>query len=240
MIIRVFILVIGLACNSAALAECDSTPKPIDDEHSVDAATLVLRAGGTYYLVDDCIKISRSQFGASIKLGYLNNFSPSVVPTFYSVKVKRTLKSDQRIFLSLVRSPGWYLASTVQADMKELPEMRGDAYRGTWSQWNQAHISAATPDNLRSLSGLPRPWHAYVDTDKSAASTDDIGFWQIGQNELTPNNVVTNYLIRFTPSQSFKLLDFDVYIQQGVEKVELNTASPIDALSQTRTFLIVP
>ena len=56
------------------------------------------------------------------------------------------------------------------------------------------------------------------------------------QNELQPNNMVTSYLIRFTPAQSFSLLEFDVYIQPGVDKVELNIASPIDALS-ARTFL---
>lgn len=118
--------------------------------------------------------------------------------------------------------------------------MRGDPYKGTLSQWNQANVTTATPDVLRTLSGLLRPWHAYVDADKSAASTDDVGFWQIDQAELKPNNIVTNYLIRFTPSQSFALLDFDVFIQPGVDKVELSTTSPIDSLSQTRTFLIVP
>jgi hypothetical protein len=240
MSIRAFFLTLLLACNTAAHAECESSPKPIDEERSVSPATLVLKARGTYYLIDPCATISRSQFGPIITLGYLNNFAPSTFPTFFSVKVKRTLASDHRPFLSLVRSPGWYLALSSQTDLQELPEIRGDPYKGTLAQWNAAYIKATTPDDLRALAGLSRPWHAYVDIQKSIASTDDVEFWKIDGSNLKPNQVITSYLIRFTPSQSFILLPFDVYIQQGVDKVELITASPIDALAQTRTFLIVP
>jgi hypothetical protein len=238
--IRALILILGVGWNSAALAECDSSPKPVEDQQSISSGTLVLKAAGSYYLIDACVRISRSQFGTIVALGYLNNFSPSTTPTFYSVKATRTLQGNNHPLLSLVRSPSWYLAASQQAGIQEAPEIRGMPYRGTLSQWNQAHANGATPDELRSMAGLPRPWHAYVDAQKSAASTDDIGFWQIDQNELQPSNMVTSYLIRFMPAQSFSLLEFDVYIQPGVDKVELNIASPIDALSQTRTFLIVP
>src|ERR1700722_14551129 len=135
--IRALILIVGVGWNSVALAECDSSPKPVEDAQSISSGTLVLKASGSYYLIDACVRISRSQFGTIVALGYLNNFSQSTTPTFYSVKATRTLQGNNHPLLSLVRSPSWYLAASQQSGIQEAPEIRGMPYRGTLSQWNQ-------------------------------------------------------------------------------------------------------
>jgi hypothetical protein len=230
-----------LATSSHALSQCESSPKRIDDEKTVSLGTLLLKSSGEYYVLDSCVRISRSQYGSAIKLGFINNFEQPDAAAFYSVKAKRTLEQDQRVSVSLVRSSGWfgYLTSR-NNELQPVPQVRGDPFRGTVAQWNQAHVDGAGPEELRNIPGLSRPWHAFVDQEKSLASTADSGFWRIGPSEITPKTVITNYLIRFTPGQTFRLLDFDVYIQEGVQKVELVTSSQIEAFSKSRTFLIVP
>lgn len=231
--------ILGLV-PALAFAECESSPTRLETAQRTGPGVLLLKRSGRYYSLESCVTISRSQFGRVIKLGFLNNFEPSEVASFYSAKAKRTFSEPPIRSISLVRTPNWYLAlpgKPIQLMPAMLP---GEPYIGSMADWNHAHADGANPDSLHAVAGLAGPWHAFTDDKKSLASTLDISFWRIDPARLTPNTMHTNYLIRFTPSRSLIFLDFDVFIQEGVEKVEVTTASQNEALSHRRTFKIIP
>jgi hypothetical protein len=207
---------------------------------SAQARAFFFSSAQAAFLLENCVTISRSQFGPAIRLGFLNNFEPSDAATFYSAKAMRTLREPPSRPISLVRTPSWYLAPPGKPIQSMPPMLPGEPYLGSAADWNKAHVDGATPDSLRAVAGPSGPWHAFTDDKKSLASTLDIAFWRIGPAQLSPNVMLTNYLIRFTPSQSQNFLDFEVFIQEGVERVEIATTSQNEALSHRRTLVVVP
>jgi hypothetical protein len=223
----------------AAAAGCNSAPKAIETKESVVSTVLVLEAKGRYYLLDRCLQVSRSQFGSVLHLAYLNNF-PARDPSYLFVKSKRSFAASPPDLVKLSRGDGWYLGSSGQSEARPVRRMEDKAYKASSAQWNDANADGRTPEDLLTVPKQNQPWHAYIDPDRSAASTDDLPFWRIGDGSLGPNDGLTYYLIRFLPSHSFSLIDFYVYIQEGVAKVELQTRSNIDALRLTYTIIVVP
>ncbi len=231
-----FALCPGVAANAAP--GCNSAPKPIETKESVVSTVLILEAKGRYYLLDKCLQVSRSQFGSVLHLGFLNNF-PARDPSYLFVKSKRSFAAPPPDLVKLSRGDGWYLGSSAQSEARPVRRMDDKAYRGSGAQWNDANADGRIPEDLLSVPNKNQPWHAYIDADRSAASTDELRFWRIGDGSLGPNDGLTHYLIRFVPSNSFSLIDFYVYIQEGVAKVELQTRSNIDSLGQTYTIIVV-
>lgn len=214
-------------------AACEATPRPIENEGNTRAGTLLLKADGRYYVLDSCVTISRWQFKPALKLGFLNKFGDWDGPAFFSVKANRTFTGASPRQFSLTRSPGWHLGQPLKK-IKEVP------YNGSVADWNDAHTRERNPEDFGVGQGFPVPWHAYLDAEKSSSSTADLGFWKVDPAEITSITMMTNYLIRFTPSDSGVLLDFDVYIPDEVLKIDLTIGSAIDPMRQKRTFVLVP
>jgi hypothetical protein len=243
---RKYLLSLAMACIAlcpalGARAEpgCNSAPKAIETRESVVSTVLVLEARGRYYLLDKCLQVSRSQFGSVLHLGFLNNF-PGQEPSYLLVKSRRSFAAPPPDFLKLSRGGGWYLGSSVQSKAEQVAGLEDKAYRGTTAEWNSANADGRIPEDLLTVPKKNQPWHAYIDAGRSAASTDELRFWRIGDGALGPNDALTYYLIRFVPSKSFSLIDFYVYIQEGVSKVEVQTRSNIDALGGlTYTIIVV-
>jgi hypothetical protein len=224
------LLLLGAAESQAA---CEATPRPIENESNTRAGTLLLKSHGTYYVMDSCVTVSRWQHGPIMKLGFLNKVGDWEGATFFSAKANRTFVGMPLRQFSLVRSPGWQLG-------QPLPKMKEGIYKGSVADWNDVHSTAKNPEDFSSGRGFPVPWHAYVDSEKATSSTADLNFWLVDPPEMTFRSMLTNYLIRFTPSNSGILLDFDVYIPDDVEKVELFVSSAVEPLRHRRTFIIVP
>ena len=237
-----YVFALIVIAPSAAVGDefCNWRPRQIDNPADIRATTLVLTTPrDTLGIYENCVTIIRGQFGSVLSFALVNRFPKEIGMTsaYALVKSTRVLSSKPLVKISLSRGNGWFLPGGARSQTP-LPEMFFEPFKGTVEEWNAAHASFATPEDLAKR--LKSAWHAYTTPDFGVSSTDVFQFWPIDSSFDQIHGVSTHYLLRFdvNTEQRVSFIPFTVYLQPEVQQIGLQIYSNIESLSGEYKFIV--
>lgn len=236
-----WIALAGILFAQCAHAEefCNWRPRQIEDPTDVRGTTLLLVTDReTLGIYNNCVTILRRQFGSILNFALVNRFpeGTSATSAYALVKSTRLLSSSPPVKITLSRGKGWILPGT---DGKVVPQGEfSRPYRGSIEDWNKAHDSLGTPEEISQR--LRVPWHSYATADLGLSSTDYADFWKIDPSFDRMHSVSTHYLLRFDVNTGRYVSNilFQVALQPEVDQIRLNIQSSMESLSGEFKFMV--
>jgi hypothetical protein len=222
-------LLLIVRCLSASAC---ARPIEVDDAWEVQSSYLILKSSISTYVIDndhECFELERAEFHGELKFFILNRFPEVPLKTGY-VLIKSLRKfsvPSQKKKIKVSRGDGWF-----NDDGSPAIFIDDEPLSLSIQKWNEAHSSPGSPKQFKDRLGID--WHAYADESKSMPSSDDVDFWQIPDNFDAANGIVTNYLVRFginTDPNHRSYPPFKVYLQNYVQRIELNLEANIGSLN---------
>lgn len=223
------------ACTIAGTAVAQDVcprPTPVAALNQVQTNILALRSSlGPASIDEGCSRLDHDgRFSGIIQFYLFPPASSDAGSAYVLIKSYRTFARPTQDKVKMSRGGGWHTERSTSAkpDFMSPLQLKDRPFKGSVSQWNEAHMSGAAPEAMSSKLG--QPFHAYADVDKTLPSTDPATFWQTGAFDFSKGQQ-TNYMIRF-PANSSTPIPFEVGYGKDLTEVRLELYSSIDALSE--------
>ena len=221
-----------IATFSNAESQC-RRPTLVEGLKDIKSNYLALKSITRLYVIDtECIILSRENF-AKILLFKIIPVQSDLDKVVVFIKSYRAFSVSPPDKIKVSRGGEWFLPGSSGA--KPVSKVSDEPYPGTIATWNEAHSSAANPEQVNDK--LKLDWHAYATDDGKLPSTRKMNYWLASGDFDFSKGTLTNYLIAFPPNSKSEI-PFDVSLQNEVRSIELTIDSNVEALSGRYKFVI--